>query len=142
VQESCAGSSETNGERTGNSMINDKPTDWKGNIIKAGDEVIFVSTKPFFGESQLVIMNFKEGTCEKIGEPYVPPKHIWQPSAPVLIIKHPMHEDQLAYEMDFNGTTVVAPLSMATFGMQDSDVICIKGKSDSEEEYYKEYFKA
>lgn len=123
-------------------MIDGAITDWKGNIIKAGDEVIFVSTKPFFGKSQSCMIDFAKGTCEDIGEPYIPPKHIWQPSAPVLIIKHPVREDQLAYEMDFNGTTVVAPLSLATFGMQDSDVICIKGKSDSEEEYYKEYFKA
>ncbi len=108
-------------------------TDWKGNLIKAGDIVVRIGTQPLFGSQRFGLLDLKNGGFEQIGETYHPPENIWEVGPEYLIQEI---DGKLFYEYG----RVLSSISMIYWG-QDSDIICIKGVSDSEEEYYLHYFK-
>lgn len=107
--------------------------DWNGNLIKEGDTVIVVRTKPIFGKSVFGFAT-KDG-FKKVFE-QKPPKHIWKPIKEVLVQKNDYRG--LSYSVKSEGTEYSFDLSMIQLG-QTGDVICIKGKSDNEEMYYEKF---
>lgn len=110
-----------------------KLTDWKGNEIKVGDTIVVVSTQPIFGASFIM---FHDGSEIQITKE--PPKYTWEAGEEYEVIgsdEYPM----ISTNMD--GHSVMSPLS-ATIWMMDgsSDIICIKGVSDNEQDYYRWLF--
>lgn len=109
-------------------------TDWKGNEIKVGDTLVLYRTIP---ETKIEIHTGLTWT-----DP-IPPfkqenKKVWRKVWEKEVTK-------------FMGTEVVSfnvgeethhqSLMMLEIGKNGYDVICIKGVSDSEQDYYTEYFK-
>jgi len=115
--------------------------DWKGNDIKAGDTIVFVRTTPMFKNLGWMIPKGK-GEFDFYKSEIQPPEHCWEPSE----YQTKEHEGKLFYgskEKASDGLNYWMILDDFTinFWLQPHTVICIKGVSDSEEEYYKEYFK-
>ncbi|MDO6737117.1 hypothetical protein [Wenyingzhuangia sp. 2_MG-2023] len=112
-------------------------TDWKGNKITAGQTLVLVRTKPIFGEMKLMLFDFKEKMMEQIGETIVSPKHIWE-----LGGEFKVWEDKrgtLFYTLKEDDYKCHIQLS-SLFWMNNA-VVCIKGVSDNEKDYYTEFFK-
>lgn len=109
-------------------------TDWKGNRIKPGDTIIIVNTKPILGASYL---NLPDG--EKVQVTEEPPGYIWDIQEEYKVIGS---EECPCIELKTNGYTIVSSLYGAVWLVNGSSVIiCIKGVSDNEQDYYIEYFK-
>lgn len=103
-----------------------KITDWKGNEIKEGDSILLVSTK----SSSILV------TTE-------PPKDIW-----VIELEYTIISDcgrlLAAYGIRWNGfqRIFLEPLdSLSPENLKEGVILCIKGASDNEQDYYTEYFK-
>lgn len=115
--------------------------DWKGNAIKAGDTIVNVGTKPLFGKTTFGLMFVgKDGekSFHKLSESEEPPQHIWNVLGEYKVVQR---ADKLYYVLKTDDITYFLDLSMMLFGGQPDDIICIKGVSDNEQEYYAEYFK-
>jgi len=117
-------------------------TDWRGSTIKAGDTIVFVNTRSFLTNFGIMIPN-GNGQFEFHKSKVQPPDHCWEPRE----YQTKEFEGELFYtsmEIPTDGITRWMVLDDFTikFWLSPSTIICIKGKSDSEEEYYKEFFKA
>lgn len=89
-------------------------TDWRGNFIQSGDTISIVATRDDEGRFGWCVLETAE-VIELCGVPCYAMKI--SPRAYLYIDIH----------------------SINLF-LNDTDIICIKGKSDSEQEYYLDYF--
>lgn len=90
-------------------------TDHKGNPIQIGDTISIVATRDDAG---------------RLG---------WFVMEQVKVIEH---VPELFVEVQISNEQVCAHhIDTILKHMDDTDIICIKGKSDSEQEYYQEYFR-
>lgn len=106
-------------------------TDWKGNIINSGDTIVLVRTKPMFGAGFMLLP-----TGEYVQITEEPPEHIWQVIAEHKVTGAYPNLITQTEEQGFKFTT-----TLKNFLMLADGVICIKGLSDNEQDYYTEYFK-
>lgn len=109
----------------------DKPedvTDWKGNVIKEGDEVCFIKIKSggIFKNMTWLIPNgdgsFSSRTIED-----EPEEDCWAVGEYVLI------EKGLVYTSTIGDYTFTMPISGLTFCIQPGTILAIKGVSDMKE---------
>lgn len=106
-------------------------TDWAGNVIQEGDTLVLVRTKPVLG-----IMGFfipSTGVHETIPDTE-PPLYIWQPVEEFLV------RPGYVVIQQQRGITNIMSLSIMMELIDPRSVVCIKGKSDNETEYYLNYF--
>lgn len=114
--------------------------DWKGNKIKAGDTIVFVSTKPLFEDFGWMIPK-GNGVFEVLKLKDQPKEHCWEPreyktqEKDGLLFYTPAEEPTDGIVRWF----ILDEFSMKFFS-QPGEILCIKGVSDNEEEYYKQYF--
>lgn len=106
----------------------DKPkeiTDWKGNVIKEGDEVCFIKirTGGFFKNFSMCIPN-GDGTFTTHTLPDEPEKDCWEVGEYIKI------EQGLRYTSKFGEYTFNQPISMLTILMDNKHILAIKGVSD------------
>lgn len=105
-------------------------TDWMGNLVKDGDKVIVIRTRPFF-RGEVKSINFKTGE-EKLVT-YIPDNFQWE-NIGEYKMKKVGHV--LMYDISFgDGCTLTTSASMIDFAKQQTDVICIKGVSDDKDKY-------
>ena len=114
--------------------------DWKGNDIKAGDTIVLVRTTPMFKNLGWMIPKGK-GKFYFYKSEIQPPEHCWEPSE----YQTKEHEGKIYYtsgkSKDRYTHWMILDEFTLKFWLQTHTLICIKGVSDSEEDYYKEYFK-
>lgn len=106
----------------------DKPkiiTDWKGNVIKEGDEVCFIKirTGGFFKNFGWMIPN-GDGTFTSHTIPDVPDEDCWEVGEYIKI------EEGLRYTSKLGEYTFNQPISMLDFCMDSKHILAIKGVSD------------
>ena len=112
--------------------------DWKGNEIQVGDTIVLVSTKSQATESSLILMDFSSNEPPQVLSTHKEEsKYQWVVLSSYLITKH---RGRLYLTFDDNGITSNYGIETLSFFLSDSDIICIKGKSDNETEYYQHYF--
>jgi uncharacterized Zn ribbon protein len=105
-------------------------TDWMGNLVKDGDTVIIIRTRPFF-RGEVKSINFQTGEEKLVA--YIPDNFQWE-NIGEYKMKKVGHV--LMYDIFFgNGCTLTTSASMIDFGKQPTDVICIKGVSDDKDKY-------
>lgn len=113
-------------------LINMSLTDWKGNEIKSGDTLVIVKTKPLAKSAGILY----KGQYHEI-EKY--PEHIWSVSEEMKVMGS---DNYLMVQEYADGITVLSSLHGLIWLLEGSStIICIKGVSDNEQEYYSEYFK-
>lgn len=112
-------------------------TDWKGNEIKEGHIIVIVRTKPFFTAARFGFLDFSNPSkgFEQVGETYKTPEYIWEPRWDMEVVS-------LDGKLYYKSNNTYVDISMLNFFKQDSDIICIKGISDNEQEYFLEHFKS
>ena len=111
--------------------------DWQGNQIVAGQTLVLVRTEPMFSAMKMMIFDFKEQTSKQVGETIIPPKHIWE-----LCGEFKVWEDKngtLFYTLQEDDYKCHIQLSSLLW--MNNAVVCIKGISDKEQDYYTNYFK-
>lgn len=118
----------------------DRITDWRGNEIKGGDTVITVATKPLFSEMHLYELGEEKGTILSSAKF---PEHIWEPQTEYEIISK---DDWIGCKTTvfYNQieTTMISSIeSLSADLLQRGVILCIKGVSDNEQDYYTEYFR-
>lgn len=122
-------------------------TDWKGNEILEGMTIMRVSTKPLFNNIRYgfsFIGENGESSWNQVGEPVHTPDHIWEIQFEAVVVKRKIimpdgnKKEALFYTpyKEMNYTFEVEFIDMA----QPSDIVCIKGISDNEQEYFLQYF--
>lgn len=118
------------------------PKDWKGNLIQPGDVIFPVATKPFFSGGRIVLMDFStnDRSKDKTLHEWKALEHVWYPGQKYKVID--AGEGALRFETLNSDITVNVCWYFMQFGMQTDTIFCIEGKSDNEQEYYTEYFKA
>lgn len=111
-------------------------TDWKGNAIKPGDEIVFVRVKALFSQVGMFVPTGKRGEFEHRHVADLP-EHVWELGDTHEVVEK---EGVLFYKVE---TETLTYYFQVWSPFQNPAVItCIKGKSDSEEMYYQELFKA
>lgn len=113
----------------------EKLTDWKGNEIKPGHRVVQVRIKPLFGRSQLCLIN--NGKLQPLHDILDEPEYIWEPLDEYLVQGN---EEYMVIFTEQGPYTLATPLSSLFLFKSDSIIICIKGFSDNEEDFYLNYF--
>ena len=91
-------------------------TDWKGNIITSGDTISIVATKDDFG---------RHGWCELES---LDVKEVFGIPCMELVA--------------IGNVKLYLDLLIINLWLGQDQIICIKGKSDNEQEYYLKYFEA
>lgn len=109
--------------------------DWKGNIISDGDTVLFIRTTPVFSRMSLVIPD--DNGLQTIAT-QESRKYLWDVESEIVIFDK---GGALFYETERDGYKFVLPIEGPFNRVSQSYVVCIKGKSDNEEEYYNNFFK-
>lgn len=122
----------------------EKMTDWKGNVIQEGDTVLKVRVKNWdAGCSYSIIeLDFSNKKYTQLTEPVkAKEEHLWEICEEIFIT--PNEESDGTVKMSFLKPYVETPLWCAEMHLscQHNEILCIKGKSDSQEEYYLSYFK-
>lgn len=114
-------------------------TDWKGNIIQDRDTVVIYSTYTAPRSFSFGFMDMTNGGKyeEKTRIDYPEEKYKWEFIREMLI----ENNGQYTVELSENAT-MACGVSMLSIFYPEPYAICIKGKSDNQENYYKEYFKA
>lgn len=114
---------------------NDKPkviTDYLGNEVKDGMDICFITV---IDKQQFRFMGYMIGGEMKGSlEPERPDKPCFEKGEFYHL------NNGLNYTKKHGGITYTAPLSMLTFGQQPTQILAIKGISDTEEQY-NEYLK-
>ena len=104
-------------------------TDWMGNLVKDGDTVIVIRTRPFF-RGEIKLINFQTGEEKQVA--YIPDNFQWE-NIGEYKIKRVGHA--LMYDTNICDCTFTRSISFIDFGKQSTDVICIKGISDDKDKY-------
>lgn len=120
--------------------------DWKGSVIQEGDTVLKVRVKNMDAGMSFCLIEIEVGS----GKPFkqitekikVPERDIWE-IAEEIFIKPMTGKDDNMVVMSFMKPYVETTLLCADMHLScnHNEILCIKGKSDSEEEYYLEKFK-
>lgn len=113
--------------------------DWKGNDIKAGDTIVYVRIKPFFKNPKFHLV--ADGKVVQSIDLPEPPSHVWEPGDPMEVYQL---GGKLMVKTTDGEFTLHTPLEnpMRNIMKSNDHVLCIVGVSDSEEEFYQDYFKA
>lgn len=118
--------------------------DWKGNDIKPGDTVVHVRVKKLPITTKLVVLDFENDTINVVGTNDTPAKdYDWEVvgEREVVSLDGRMYfqhtgTDGIVYRIDTSiGDFMADPVLAGT------EILCIKGVSDNETEYYLNYFK-
>lgn len=109
----------------------DKPkdvTDWKGNVIKEGDEVCFIKirTGSFFDNLGLLIPDGEGGFSEYKTEEETE-EDCWEVGDYVTV------ERGLKYTSTMGEYTFIMPISALVFFPKEKSILAIKGVSDMKE---------
>jgi len=135
--------------------------DWKGTEVKAGDTVVIVKVRDTVRhEMTMNLMIFEKdgsgsihGRIVKSAPIKQPPprRFIWEVAEErrvfVMKVNAGRNYDQevqcLAYEIDHGTHRTILPLDDPFGGSErwTEHIVCIKGKSDNEQEYYQHLFR-
>lgn len=112
-------------------------TDWKGNIIQAGHNILIVDVQSPFSDCDMVMyspIDFKE-----VGRIKGKRDYIWNVSQRVKVTE-PSQSIMISFN---NNTASEIPVNSLEFmcSCQYWQIICIEGISDNKEEYFTEHFK-
>ncbi len=110
--------------------------DWQGNQIVAGQTLVLVQTKPMFSESKMMLFDFKSGKMEQIGKTITYPKYVWEVGSEFKVWED--KNGTLFYTLQDEDYKIHIQLSSLLW--MNNSLVCIKGLSDNEEEYYTKYF--
>jgi hypothetical protein len=113
--------------------------DWKGNKIEVGQTVIIVNVKSMFGGSKSQLMLMTEKGIEKIcEETTLPEGYQW-----TIVSENNIIEPSTNVTISMGSAPSKIPINQVELwlSVQSWQILCIKGVSDSYEDYYKEYFK-
>lgn len=111
-----------------------KLEDWKGNRIKPGDTIVIVRTKPAFDTVSITFSKRDEVLVRECA-----PDHIWEIIEELEVIGD---ENYPLIHTKVNGFSFISSAHAAVWlGHSSSSIVCIKGVSDNEQDYYTEYFK-
>lgn len=112
--------------------------DWKGNNIQIGDTIVLVSTRSHGVSSSLVLMSFCSNEPPTVLSTYKEDANYrWLILSTYEIINH---NGKLYYSWSNEDYTYNFDLNSIELMKEENVVICIKGKSDNEKEYYEYYF--
>lgn len=111
--------------------------DWKGNEICQGDIAVVVNTGSIF-DGAVPVMTVIKDDKEHIfkGEP-LKKQYLWEPSSRYLIT-----EPGNVFSISLNDKPSTIPINHVDSYLttQPWQILCIEGKSDNQDEYYREYF--
>lgn len=123
--------------------MGEKHKDWKGNIIQEGDTVLKVRVKNWDAGVKYSLIEFTigEDNYSEIEPVEAEEKRLWEICEEILIKS--ITEDDGVVWMSFLKPYVETPLWCAGMHLscQHNEILCIKGKSDSQEDYFLEKFK-
>ena len=112
--------------------------DWKGNEIEEGDTIVLVSIRSHPIDSSLVLMDLGSNEPPTVLSTYKEDaRYRW------LILntyETTSHNGRLYVTFVDDGITCNYGIETIDFFKDDHTIICIKGKSDNEKEYYEYYF--
>lgn len=113
--------------------------DWKGNEIEEGDTIMLVSTKSAEINSSLILIDFShpEKKAEVLSTYKKKANYRWLPTHEYKIIKI---GSWLYFTFMENEITCNYGIDILKYSLDDNTILCIKGKSDNETEYYQHYF--
>jgi hypothetical protein len=112
--------------------------DWKGNDIEEGDTIVLVSTKSHPIDSSLVLMNLGSNEPPTVLSTYKEDaRYRW-----LVLNTYKIKNIRGRLYVTFNDDGITCNYGITTldFFKGDHAIICIKGKSDNETEYYQHYF--
>ena len=103
--------------------------DWMGNIVKAGDVIIIFRTRHFItGDVMTYYLNSNKKPEIAF---HIPDDFIWEKLSEHTILN--LH-GKLMFKEDIGGVTLISGILNLTM-RQNSDILCIKGKSDDKGKY-------
>lgn len=107
--------------------------DWKGNIIKSEDIIIVVRVKSQFKNPKLLIPKL-DGHHQYVNLPEFP-EHTWGVGEELLVNEYG-GKLYVAYPKLLSGDTYNFSFDYFNFNEEENVILCIKGVSDSKDEYY------
>jgi len=113
-------------------MSNEIVKDWKGNIIKEGDEICLIKTKQidYFGRMEMWIPNGKGYKEIVVKEKADPPKEVWEVGEYATVFSK---DGRLCVTTKDGEYTVTQGVNSLLIFRTDEIVIGIKGVSDTKE---------
>ena len=104
--------------------------DWEENIIKNGDTIVEIRTSPLFNEAQMMMLH--NGKATPIGPTIKMPERLWE-----VVSEHLVTEinNTLYAEREYEGKTKFT-VHFKLIEHPMNNIICIKGVSDNENDYY------
>lgn len=113
--------------------------DWKGNKIEVGQTVLIVNVKSMFSGSKSQFMIMTKKGFEKIGEETILPEgYQW-----TVVSENNITPPSKNVTISMGDAPSEIPINQISLwlSVQPWQIVCIKGISDNNEDYYNEHFK-